>query len=191
MSFQVLIISEDPTNNGYILKPLIKKMMNQCGKANARVDLMTEPKTNGYENAKSLIKEIVIERYAYKDLLLFIADADGKNRNQEFASLEEEAKTKEVDLFCCAAVQEVEAWLLAGHLDKLDTFWSKIRDDISVKENIFEDFLRRYGNPKAAGGGRETLMLETLQNYSGFLDRCPELKELQSRIQNFLEFKQA
>lgn len=37
MSFNVLIIPEDPTNNGYILKPLIKKMMRECGKQNAQV----------------------------------------------------------------------------------------------------------------------------------------------------------
>ncbi|MBC6422534.1 MAG: hypothetical protein GDA43_04470 [Hormoscilla sp. SP5CHS1] len=29
---------------------------------------MTDPKASGYENAKSLIREVVIERYAYKDL---------------------------------------------------------------------------------------------------------------------------
>jgi len=47
---------------------------------------MTDPKASGYENAKSLIREVVIEGYAYKDLLLFLPDADGKDRSQEFAS---------------------------------------------------------------------------------------------------------
>jgi len=41
-------------------------------------------------------------------------------------------------------------------------------------------------NPKAAGGEREGLMLETLENYRGLLDRSPELKDLQTRIQNLL-----
>lgn len=80
----------------------------------------------------------------------------------------------------------MEAWLLAGHLDKLDKPWSEIRADPSVKENFFADFLSRNGNPKAAGGGREGLMLETLKNYRGLLDRSPELKDLQTRIQNLL-----
>ncbi|MBO1346798.1 MAG: hypothetical protein EBE86_005075 [Hormoscilla sp. GUM202] len=186
MSFNLLVISEDPTNNGYIFIPLIKRMMKECGKPNSRVALMTDPKASGYENAKYLIREVVIERYAYKDLLLFLPDADGKDRSQEFASLEGEAMAKGVNLLCCAAVQEVEAWLLAGHLDKLDTPWSEIRADISVKENVFEDFLDREGDPKIAGRGREALMRETLLNYRGLLDRCPELKELQRRIQNLL-----
>ncbi|MEG4573897.1 hypothetical protein QUA56_14555 [Microcoleus sp. N3A4] len=51
---------------------------------------------------------------------------------------------------------------------------------------FFADFLSSYGNPKAAGGGREGLMLETLENYRGLLDRSFELKDLQRRIQNLL-----
>jgi len=140
----------------------------------------------GYANAKSLIKSFIIDNFDYKDLLLFIPDADGKDRTQEFAELEAEATAKGVTLFCCAAVQEVEAWLLAGHLDKLDKSWSEISADISVKENVFADFIKSYGNRQRAGKGRDILMLETLKNYRGLLERCPELKELQSRIQNLL-----
>ena len=186
MSFNVLIISEDPTNNGYILKPLIEKIMKQCNKPNAKVEMLSKPRPQGYANAKSLIKEFIIDNYDYKDLLLFLPDADGKDRSKEFVELEAEAANKGVRLFCCAAVQEVETWLLAGHLDKLKESWSEIREDISVKENVFANFLSSYGNAKVAGKGREMLMLETLKNYSGLLERCPELKELQNRIKNFL-----
>ncbi|MEG4837980.1 hypothetical protein [Microcoleus sp. B9-D4] len=38
----------------------------------------------------------------------------------------------------------------------------------SVKEFFFAAFLSSYGNPKAVGGGREGLMLETLENYGEF-----------------------
>jgi hypothetical protein len=121
------------------------------------------------------MSEIIFESYVHKDLLLFIPDADGKDRSREFAILEKEAREKGAKLLCCAACQEVEAWLLAGHLDKLGKPWSEIRADPSVKEIFFADFLSRNGNPKAAGGGREGLMLETLENYRGLLDRSPEL----------------
>jgi len=40
--------------------------------------------------------------------------------------------------------------------------------DPSVKYFFFANFLSSYGNPKAAGGGREGLMLETLENYGDF-----------------------
>jgi hypothetical protein len=186
MSFKVLIIPEDPTNNGYILKPLIKRMMKECGKPNAQVDVLSNPRVQGYNRAKTLMSESIFESYAHIDLLLFIPDADGKDRSREFAILEKEAREKGAKLLCCAACQEVEAWLLAGHLDKLDKRWSEIRADPSVKEIFFADFLSRNGNPKAAGGGREGLMLQTLENYRGLLDRSPELKDLQTRIQNLL-----
>lgn len=185
MSFNVLIIPEDPTNNGYILKPLIKRMMRECGKQKAQVDVLSNPRVQGYNHAKTLMSEI-FERYAHKDLILFIPDADGKDRRREFEILENEATEKGAKLLCCAACQEVEAWLLAGHLNKLEKSWSEIRADSSVKENFFADFLSSYGNTKAAGGGRESLMLETLENYRGLLDRAPELKDLQRRIQNLL-----
>ena len=186
MCFKVLIIPEDPTNNGYILKPLIKRIMKECGKQSAQVDVLGNPRFQGYNHAKTLMSESIFERYAHKDLLLFIPDADGKDRSREFALLEKEAIVKGAKLLCCAACQEVEAWLLAGNLDKLEKRWSEIRADPSVKENFFADFLSSYGNPKAAGGGREGLMLETLENYRGLLDRSPELKDLQTRLQNLL-----
>ena len=37
MSFRVLVIPEDPTWNGYILKPLTKALLNDAGKPNAKV----------------------------------------------------------------------------------------------------------------------------------------------------------
>ena len=80
------------------------------------------------------MSKIIFGRYAHIDLLLFIPDAYGKNRSREFGILEKEAIEKGAKLLCCAACQEVEAWLLAGRLDKLDKPWSAIRADPSVKD---------------------------------------------------------
>jgi hypothetical protein len=90
-------------------------------------------------------------------------------------------------LICCAAVEEVEAWLLAGHVSKLDRPWLDVRADASVKENVFVPFLRKHGNTRQPGGGRETLMQETLRNYRGLLERCPELADLEKLIREALE----
>jgi hypothetical protein len=182
VSFLVKIIPEDPTNNGYILQPLVSKMLEECGKPNAKVTMLANPKASGYEHAKNLLLEQVLDRYAHFDLLLFLSDADGKDRSAEFNRLEDEAKGKGVKLLCCAAVQEVEVWLLAGHLDKLSVSWERLRAEVSVKENYFEPFLSKYGDPRRAGGGRDLLMKETLQNYSGLIQRCPELAGLEARF---------
>ncbi len=187
MSFRVLVVPEDPRNNGYILDPLVVRILAECGKPNARVTVLTNPRAQGYEHAKQLLKDQVLAIYSHQDLVLFLPDADGKDRSQAFEELAAVADQTAVDLLCCAAVQEVETWLLAGHTEKLDRPWSEVRNDVSVKENVFIPFLERYGDPKRAGGGRDILMKETLGNYRGLTDRCPELRELENRIRQLIE----
>jgi hypothetical protein len=116
------------------------------------------------------------------NLILFLVDADGKDRSGEFAALEREAADRGVRLLCCAARQEVETWLLAGHRDKIPARWQEVQAEVSVKERFFEPFLREHGNLRAAGGGREELMIRTLGNYQALLQLCPELADLERRI---------
>jgi hypothetical protein len=110
-----------------------------------------------------------------------LPDCDGNHQGRAdlLANLE---ATHGPKLICCAAVEEVEAWLLAGHVDKLDRPWAEVRADTSVKENVFNPFLETHGNPGRPGGGREELMQQTLANLRGLLERCPELARLQEKI---------
>jgi hypothetical protein len=124
-------------------------MLAQCGKPNARVLVLTNPKVQGYEHARQKLPEIV-ERYRHFDLILFLVDADGKDKATVFQALESNAASNGSALFCAAAEQEVEVWLLAG----------QVRRDISVKENVFEPFLSKYGDRRRYGGGRDLLMRE-------------------------------
>lgn len=186
MSFDVLVVPEDPINNGYILGPLVQRILASCGKPNAYVKVLDNPRTEGYEHAKELLRTRLFERYRHMNLLLFLPDADGKDRTAEFLALELEAEGRGVRLLCCAAVQEAEAWLLAGHKDRLGKPWREIREDRSVKENVFERFLAEYGDPGATGDGRESLMKETLSRYGALLKLCPELAELERRIREIL-----
>ena len=181
MSFQVLVIPEDPTYNGYILKPLVARILEECGKGQAKVEVLTNPKVSGIEHVFSLLPKVV-ERYAYFQLLLLLVDGDGKDRSRQFANFEADASARGVRLVCCAARQEVEAWLLAGHVSKLGRPWSEVRADVSVKENVFAPFLRQFCDPRSPGGGRDALMKETLSNYRSLLERCPELAELQEKV---------
>jgi hypothetical protein len=187
LSFDVLVIPEDPENNGYLLKPLVSRILAECGKANAKVTILTNPRAKGYEHAKGLLRNQLFERYRHMNLFLFLPDADGKDRAAEFRGLEDDAKRQGVRLLCCAAEQEVEVWLLAGHRNRLEQPWQEIRRDISVKENVFHPFLAAHGNPKAPGGGRDVLMGQTLNGYGALLQLCPELAELERRIRDFFD----
>jgi hypothetical protein len=181
LSFRVLVIPEDPTYNGYIVKPVVQRILRECGKPNASVTVLANPRASGYEHAKNLMDEI-LERYKHLDMMLFLPDADGHDKSDEFAYLERKGSDAGVKLVCCAAVQEVEVWLLAGHADQLGVPWPKIREDVSVKENVFQPFLRTRGDAKRPGGGRDLLIQETLNNYGGLLERCPELRSLQQSV---------
>jgi hypothetical protein len=186
MSLRILVIPEDPTLNGYILKPLVERIMAEVGKPNARVQLLTNPKLDGYDHARRAIREELPLRYGHFDLWLFLPDAD---KASGLEPLERELVQRGITLFCCAACPEVEAWLLAGHRDKLSCGWREIITHPRLKEEVFEPFLAGHGHPRRAGGGREVLMREALQNYRGLLELCPELKELEARLRRHLETK--
>ena len=184
MSFRVLVIPEDPTHNGYILKPLVSRLLEEAGKPNAKILVLTNPKLNGYQDAVAAVKGELKERYGHFDLWLFMPDADCAGGLSE---LEAEVGKSEIKLLCCAAQPEVEAWLMAGHRDKLDEDWGAVRSHPKLKEEVFVRFLKKHGYPFAAGSGREKLMLETLQNYRGLLQICPELADLQKRLTELLK----
>jgi hypothetical protein len=181
MSFRVLVIPEDPTNNGYILRPLIERMLAEIGKPNARVTVLTNPRLNGYDHAVQAIKGELPERYRHFDLWLFLPDAD---RAANFAELERTLQAAGIRLLCCAAKPEIEAWLLAGHRQHLPLRWSEVREHRRLKEEVFEPFLAQHANLRSPGQGRESLMRATLANYRGLLELCPELKDLETRLQN-------
>ncbi|MBN1509092.1 MAG: hypothetical protein JW955_19760 [Sedimentisphaerales bacterium] len=182
MSFRVLIIPEDPTYNGYILKPIVERMLTELGKPNADVTVLTNPKLNGYAHAISAIRGDLVDRYKHLHLWLFLPDGD---RASGLAALETELTGQGIHLFCCAATPEVEAWLLAGHRDKLTLSWGDVRQHPHLKENVFEPFLNQFGDSRSPGGGRERLTRETLANYRGLLSVCPELADLEDRLRTF------
>jgi len=183
VSFRVLIIPEDPTYNGYILKPIVERMLAELGKPNADVTVLTNPKVNGYPHAVSAIRGDLIDRYRHFHLWLFLPDGD---RASDLGPLESELAGQGIHLFCCAAVPEVEAWLLAGYRDKLSLSWGDVRQHRLLKEDVFEPFLAQFGDSRSPGSGRERLVREALANYRGLLSVCPELAELEGRLRTFI-----
>jgi hypothetical protein len=185
MSLRVLIVPEDPTHNGAILKPLVERILVACGRPNAKVTVLENPRVQGYANAKQQLPS-VWDRYKHFDFILFLVDADGHDRTAELRTLEEQADHGGATLVCCAAVQEVEVWLLAGHHNRLGRAWKSVRDEVSLKEHVFAPFLAKHGDARRPGGGRDRLMEEALQNFEGILRRCPELGELSARLTRIL-----
>ena len=81
MSYQVLVIPEDPTHNGDIMEPLIGRMLAECGKPKARILVLTNPRVQGYEHARQKLPE-VLDRYRHFDLALFSSMPTAKTGRQ-------------------------------------------------------------------------------------------------------------
>jgi hypothetical protein len=184
MSLNILVVPENPTYNGAILKPLCERLFIECGRTQCNIEILANPRTNGYEHAKGLFPTTILDLYSHKHLVLFLPDSDGQDRSAEFSRLEADfedqavAAGRPIRLICCAAEPEVEAWLLAGHEDKWepDWRWATMRADSSIKENYFHPFLRKHGQTQSSypDGGRKQFMLAALRNYTGIKQRCPE-----------------
>jgi hypothetical protein len=197
MSLNVLIVPENPTYNGAILKPLCERLFVECGRTRANIEVMANPRTNGYDHAKRLFPATILDLYSHKHIVLFLPDSDGQDRSTEFTRMEadfEQAATeigRSVRLICCAAVPEVEAWLLAGHQDKWEPGWQWVamRADRSIKENYFCPFLQKHGQDESRypDQGRKQLMVAALRNYTGIRQRCPELQTLEASIQLYID----
>jgi hypothetical protein len=182
VSFRVLVIPEDPTNNGYILRPLVSRVLAEVGKTNAQTLVLTNPRLTGYDHAVKAIEGDLPERYDFYDLWLFLPDAD---RAAGLPALEARMRIRGIPLLCCAAQPEVEAWALAAHREKVNGNWSELRNHPRFKEDVFDPFLAKYGDMRAAGAGREKLMRQALANYRGLLAVCPELADLEQRLSEF------
>lgn len=181
---KVLVIPEDPTYNGYILKPLVERLLRAASRPSAKVTVLTNPRAQGIDMIRALLPTIWAD-YAHFDLLLFLPDDDCPGRAARLLPLEAQAVEAGVRFLVCTAVTEVEAWLLAGHVDKSPEQWPVVRADCELKERYFAPFIAEYGDG-SAGQGRTRLMREALTHFTGILARCPELAELKTRLEAVL-----
>lgn len=187
MSFEVLVIPEDPQQNGYILKPLVKAIMRDAGKQAAKVDVLKDPRLRGYDHAVRTIRSDVLEPYRFKKKLwLFFPDAD-KAGDEAMRDLEKHADEKGITLLCCAAQPEVEIYACAAFRKHMKIEWKQARQHDRMKEEIFEPLLKKHGDPRQPGKGRGLMVGRSLENLRLLFDLCPELKHLRNRIATHLQ----
>lgn len=183
MSTKVLVIPEDPLHNGYILQPIIERVLAEAGRPQARVTVLPRSKLNGIAHAKEAIRRELADVWRWMDLWIFVPDAD-RTSDKILATLEREVAKQGITLFGCAARPEVEAWLLAGHRKRIGIPWEEVAPHPEFKEQVFEPFLQAHGNPLAPGMGREQLTRETLGNYQALKQLCPEIARLEQRLRD-------
>lgn len=181
MSYRVLVIPEDPTYNGYILRPLVEAILAEAGRPKAKVQVLTNPRMTGYDHAKEAISCRLIDSYAHWDLWIFMPDAD-RAGTEAMALLEQDLQTKGITLLCCPAQPEVEIYACAAFRSEIPAGWDAARRDARMKKDVFEPILRTYGDPRRPGGGRDLLIEKSLRNLPLLFQLCPELATLRDRI---------
>ena len=184
MSFRVLVVPEDPKQNGHILMPLVRAIMRDSGRPTAKVRLLTRPRTRGYDHAVKVIRDELPEAYGFMDLWLFFPDAD-RAKAEAMRSLEADLETRKVPLFCCPAQPEVEIFACAAFRADLD--WENTRAHPRLKEDVFQPLLAEHGDPRRPGGGRGMMIEASLRNLPRLLQLCPELQDLRDRIAAHLQ----
>ena len=191
MSFSVLVIPEDPQQNGHILRPLVRAIMRDVGRPKAKVNLLTQPRVRGYSQAVKAIRTELYAGYSFMDLWLFFPDADRANADA-MQALETHVAANGATLLCCAARPELEIYACAAFRGDILENWEKIRCHPRLKEEVFDPLLnrlpllKRHGGPKQPGAGRGLMIDESLKNLPLLFDLCPELRCLRDRIAKHL-----
>lgn len=184
MSFKVLVIPEDPTYNGAILKPVVSRIMEEVGRPKADIKVLTDPAMKGLGNAKALMRTEVADKWKHMPLWLFIPDADYAGDLNPF---EKEMQARGIPLICCAARPELEAWALAGFSNQLTVPWRAVAEHPRLKEEVFQPALKKFGDARLPDQGRSLMVKKAVSNYRGLKKLCPEIAELEQRIAHHLK----
>lgn len=188
MSYSVLVIPEDATNDHYILKPVISAMLASCGKPTARVRVLTDPAAQGVEQVLSAdFLRRVVDRYPMVDLFLLCVDRDAKDGRDASVAHHEREMVQHLNgttsFVGTSAHQELEVWCLAGMADlPREWSWADVRAERDPKERYFLPYARGRGLLDAPGDGREALGREAALRYKAIASRCPEVQALARNV---------
>jgi len=188
LSFSVLVIPEDATNDHYILKPIVSSILGAVGKPNARVRVLTDPAAQGVEQVLDVaFLHTVIDRYPMVNLFLLCVDRDAKTGRDESVAHHQEAVQDRLPpssaFIGACAHQELEVWCLAGMADLPKAWsWVEVRAERDPKERYYLPYAAQRGLLDGPGDGREALGREAAQRYKSIRNRCPEVVELEATI---------
>ena len=173
---KILVIPEDFSNDHFVLKPLLKRLLRDMGKPNAQVEVCREPRLGGVPEAmksKNIAK--IVERYVGMiDVFVLCVDRDGdQGRRQGLDRIEQEFG-QERHFLAENAWEELETWALAGLKLLPGWRWKEIRAEIHVKERYFNELAKHRSVADGPGKGRKTLGNEAASRIGTIRQKCPE-----------------
>jgi len=183
---KVLIITEDPTLDQHIVKPIVQAIFQDLHRP-ASVEVLKDPHISGAAQAldQGLVAEIV-EDNPMCALFVLVVDRDcnrEKHEEKAAARVQEHAGR----LLAVLAWQEVEVWALGLHRRDLEVSWQVLRAHCDPKEAFFDPLVRKKKWTESVGRGRKTAMREIGKGWAGLQQVCPELGELSREINAWLQ----
>lgn len=182
---KVLVIPEDPTHDSHILKPVIERILADCGRRGT-VDVLQDPHLRGASQAldRKTISEIILD-YRMIDLFVLIVDRDcDRDRHEaKAATIEADSAGR---LLSCLAIQELEVWPLFFFRNELPDSWATIRASCDPKEEYFDPLMKSKGWNTHVGGGRKTAMRAIATNWTQMKQFCEEIEDLAQRFSRHL-----
>lgn len=198
----VVIIPEDSRYDRLILEPILTQLFISLNKKNTRFYFDDDARRRGVSQTLDVDNlKLAIARFKHLQgaVVLLIVDRDGHNgrsgMTNRLARLANLKKAIGVDdffpnekFFAVAAVEELEAWVLAGIFSQLprDWNWKQIQAEISVKEIYFDRHAKTLGLAGTPDGGRKILGMQAAANLPAILDKCEELKILAAQLKEHL-----
>lgn len=191
----VLIIAEDPTQDAYVLEPIVRAMLAELGQARAKIQTCRDPV---YRGISAVLKEeslrTILNRYrGMIDLFLLCVDRDGETGRRAQLDARETLCAKILEgqrrtLIAEHAWQEVEVWALAGCGDlPAEWPWREIRAERDPKERYFDPYAQMRRLVDTPGAGRQTLGRQAGRQYTRLRQLCPEdIGALEGRIRAWL-----
>lgn len=183
---KVLVVPEDPTHDQHVIKPVIEKILDDCG-CRGSVEILRDPHLRGVDEAldRRVIDQIISDNPMI-DIFLIIVDRDCDRMGNEAKAAQREAEHPSV-LLACLAIQEIEVWALALWRSEIGAPWSEVRASCDPKEYFFDPFIESKGWGALLGKGRKRAMRELAGNWTGMKTVCPEIQVLSNRLQSLIE----
>ena len=110
-------------------------------------------------------------------LILVVVDRDANIPHDNLARIANACSDRRI--VACAAIEEIEAWLVALHREQIDARWPELRSGRGACKAASAAVLARFRGP---GEGRVAAMRELGAGWKGLLRLCDELTDFGERI---------
>ena len=186
MSVKALVTPEDPTHNGYILKPLMEMVLADAGKPSAKVTILTNPKTRWLRPGRNGGAGPVGFTLRLHGPLAVLPRRGSGERQCDGGPRSQTPRTGRQPAVL-PGEPEVEVYASVAYRDEIGMDWrTEVRTHRQFKERVFTPLLAKYGDTRMPGGGRGRMTAESIRSRSRFFRLCPEIRRLRDRVADVL-----